>query len=320
MTKEDIVISHHNYDIIFKSLTGTFAEQTLEIFGVNTAPIKWAEKTELPQIKIDERRMDFAFYLADDTYLHLEFQFTSCTENLERFMLYDTALYEARKKNIHTVVIYGGSIKNAQDYLDHGSVKYQVQNVYMYQYDGDATYQELQNKIEQQERLAETDQLKLIFLPLMKNSVNKSQRAIEAVELAKLVRDEQQQTFLIGTLVGITDKFIDKEYVRRLMEVLRMTKVGRELYNEGITEGMAEGELIGIAKGKMASRREVIKDYLEAKFGFDSLGLQEKVNQINSMDILDRLPKRLFTVEKLESAEAIIEEALKAQAKVKQPQ
>ncbi|WP_041274621.1 hypothetical protein [Desulforamulus reducens] len=51
MTKEDLVISRHNYDIIFKSLTETFAEQTLEVFDVNTVPIKWVEKTELPQME-----------------------------------------------------------------------------------------------------------------------------------------------------------------------------------------------------------------------------------------------------------------------------
>ena len=47
MTNEEVAVSCHNYDIIFKSRTETFADRTLKMFGINTVPIVWAEKTEL---------------------------------------------------------------------------------------------------------------------------------------------------------------------------------------------------------------------------------------------------------------------------------
>ena len=43
-----------------------------------------------------------------------------------------------------------------------------------------------------------------------------------------------------------------------------MTRVAREIYNEGVAEGKIEG------------KREDIKNYLDAKFGFDSIELQKK--------------------------------------------
>jgi len=36
-----------------------FSSQSLEFYGLKTAPIMRAEPADLPQIKIDERRMDF---------------------------------------------------------------------------------------------------------------------------------------------------------------------------------------------------------------------------------------------------------------------
>ena len=51
--------------------------------------------------------MDFVFYLADDSYLHLEFQSSQGPKELERFMEYDVALYRKSHKTIHTYVVYG---------------------------------------------------------------------------------------------------------------------------------------------------------------------------------------------------------------------
>ncbi|MEW6558469.1 MAG: hypothetical protein AB1349_14160, partial [Elusimicrobiota bacterium] len=237
MNTKDISISYQNYDIVFKSLTGMFKNQTLEFYGLKTAPIVRAEPTELPKVQIDEQRMDFVFYLADDSFLHLEFQTTFSIEDMERFKLYDALLYEKKKKTIHTAVIYGAGIESSITNLDHGSLKYFTNAVYMHGYDGDKIYKELSEKINNGKVLEVIDKLNLIFLPLMKNSVDKSERAIEALELAQKITDKNEQLFLIGCLVGISDKFIDETYVQKMMEVLKMTRVLQALYKEFKEEG-----------------------------------------------------------------------------------
>lgn len=97
----------------------------------------------------------------------------------------------------------------------------------------------------------------------MKNSVEKSQRAINAIELAQKVEDKNEQIFLIGCLVGISDKFIDEEYVKKMMEVLRMTRVMQALYKEfkqeGIEEGKKEGKKEGMEKGKLEIAQKLIE-------------------------------------------------------------
>ena len=310
---KEVSVTHGNYDAIFKYLTEMFEDKALTFYGIDTPSIVRAEKTDLPNIQVDERRMDFVFLLADGSYLHLEFQTTASVADLERFKIYDVSLYEKKRRPIRTAVIYGSGIESAQELLDHGSVKYFTQAVYMGKYDGDRIYRDLMDKVSRFDKLDDADQLSLIFLPLMKNSVGKSQRAIDAVEVAKEVRDERQREFLIGSLIGITDKFIDNEYVRKLMEVLRMTRVAREIYNEGVAEGKVEGKI----EGKIESKREDIKDYLDAKFGFDSIELQKKVKELVSLDVLDKVLKRLFNVDSLDKAQTVIEEAIRAQAKLK---
>jgi predicted transposase YdaD len=320
-TGKEVSVTHDNYDAIFKYLTEMFEDKALTFYGIDTPSIVRAEKTDLPNIQVDERRMDFVFLLADGSYLHLEFQTTASVADLERFKIYDVSLYEKKRRPIRTAVIYGSGIESAREILDHGSVKYFTQAVYMGKYDGDEIYRDLLDKVSRFDKLDDVDQLNLIFLPLMKNSVSKSQRAIDAVEVAKEVRDERQREFLIGSLIGITDKFIDNEYVRKLMEVLRMTRVAREIYNEGVAEGKIEGKIEGIIEGiiegKTESKREDIKDYLDAKFGFDSIELQKKVNELVGLDVLDKVLKRLFNVDSLDKAQTVIEEAIRAQAKLK---
>jgi len=265
MKSDDVKIAHANYDIVFKSLTGLFKDQTLEFYGLKTAPIVCAEPAELPQIQIDERRMDFVFYLSDDSYMHLEFQTTVKEDDLLRFKLYDTLLYEQKRKPVRTAVIYGAGINSAPVYLDHGSIKYIVEPVFMGNYDGDKTYNELKEKINAGLKLTTHDKLNLIFLPLMKNSIDKSQRAIEAIELAQKVEDKNEQIFLIGCLVGISDKFIDEEYVGKMLEVLRMTRVMQSLYKEFKEEGKMEGKMEGKIEGKMEGKMETARNMLEDK-------------------------------------------------------
>lgn len=74
------------YSLIFKSLTEIFANRVLDFYDINTAPIVRAEPANLPSITVQEKTMDFVFYLADDSYLHLEFQSTQGPEELGRFM------------------------------------------------------------------------------------------------------------------------------------------------------------------------------------------------------------------------------------------
>ena len=251
-------IPYHHKDIIFKSLTEIFANRVLDFYDINTAPIVRAEPANLPTITVQEKTMDFVFYLADGSYLHLEFQSTKGPEELERFMEYDVALYRKRHKTIHTYVVYGAGITDAPDVLNCGSIEYRAKGIFMDRYDGDQLFEALGLKIRSGASLDELERMQLAFLPLMKSAHSKQERAVETIELAGMILDENQKTFLTGCVIAISDNFIDREYTRKILEVLRMSKVLRALEEEAKDEGRVEGQIEGRYEEKKATARKLL--------------------------------------------------------------
>jgi predicted transposase/invertase (TIGR01784 family) len=127
----------------------------------------------------------------------------------------------------------------------------------MKSFDGNEVYNSLKTKIDNGEILSQKDVLNLIFLPLMGSDVNRSEIAISAVELAKRLTDSDQKMFCIGGIIGISDKFIEKEYVKKLKEVLKMTKVAVAIREEALEEGIEQGIERGIEQGIEMDKKEI---------------------------------------------------------------
>ena len=100
-------------------------------------------------------------------------------------------------------------------------------------------------------------------------------------------------------------------------EAKGMEKGRNEGINQGRTEGRIEGVAEGEAIGKIKKSREVIREYLEARFGFfETIVVKEKLKELYNSEILDTVIKMIFTVDTLEKVQNIFDEALKAQEKV----
>ena len=113
----------------------------------------------------------------------------------------------------------------------------------MGRYDGDQLFAALGLKIRSGANLDELERMQLAFLPLMKSAHTKQERAVETIELVGMILDESQKTFLTGCVIAISDNFIDREYTRKILEVLRMSKVLRALEEEAKDEGRVEGRV-----------------------------------------------------------------------------
>ncbi len=268
-------IPYQHKDIIFKSLTEVFANRVLNFYDINTAPIIRAEPANLPTITVQEKTMDFVFLLADDSYLHLEFQSTQGPEVLARFLEYDVALYRKQKKTIHTYVVYGSGIADAPEVLNCGSIEYRARGVFMDRYDGDQIFSDLNRKIYSGAILDELAQLQLAFLPLMKSSRTKPERAVETIKLAMVINDEAQRTFLTGCLIAISDNFIDQNYVQEILEVLTMSKIfeafEEKALDKGRMEGRVEGRMEGRVEGRVEEKRSTAKKMLLKGISIDDI-------------------------------------------------
>jgi len=78
----------------------------------------------------------------------------------------------------------------------------------------------------------------------------------------------------------------------------------------GLIKGRAEGEAIGEARGKVEKAQDAICKYLRRRFGDASAGLQEKVREMTSLEVLDGVMEELFAANTLEEAQAIIRDGM----------
>lgn len=173
-------------------------------------------------------------------------------------------------------------------------------------YDGDKEYQTLYEKIEKSVPLNEEEILKLIFLPLMKSKNSEDEMAIQSAELAKGIPGEIK-TFVIGAIVAVTDKFMSEDCKKRLLEVLRMTRIEQMIREEGREEGRKAGR----TEGKVEKAQETICKFMTKKFGEKHDEITQKVREMTSLEILDCVLEDLFVAGTLEEAKAIIWDGIK---------
>jgi len=154
-------------------------------------------------------------------------------------------------------------------------------------YDGDKIYKELNEKIDRKLQLTDIDKLNLIFLPLMGSKKSSDEVAIDAVELAKKIEDEDEKTYIIGALIGISDKFLTEEYKNKLKGAIRMTKIAEMLIQEGKAEGKAEGKV------------ELIIKQLKKRFNKIPEFYVKRMYELN-IDKLEKIGENIFDIKKIE--------------------
>ncbi|MCL2815477.1 MAG: hypothetical protein FWD23_12825 [Oscillospiraceae bacterium] len=250
-------IAHQNKDVIFKILSENYKNKSLAVYGLDLPPIKDILPTNLPSLKLDEKRADNVFMLENDTILILEYESSGDAKNLIKYGHYAFRVAESYNDGkiykVVIVVIYTGDVESAEDSLDLGCMQLKIHQVFLSAFDGDAMYAELERKVRAGEPLSDEDVMRFIILPL--TAKDDKQQLIEAtVNLAKEVNDEYEQSFIIAGILSATDKFIDKNYSNKLKEWLKMTKVAR----------LFEEEKIEYANEKLNEERiEIAKTLLE---------------------------------------------------------
>ncbi|MCL2323530.1 MAG: transcriptional regulator, partial [Oscillospiraceae bacterium] len=229
-------ISHDNKDILFKFLSENYADKSFKVYGLDLPAVKSLLPTNLPAIKVDEKRSDNIFLLKDGSILIIEYESSRNNKNLLKYSHYCFRIAEKYyKKNLKIilVVIYTGNIKTAPNYLDFGSIRLQFEQVFLSKFNGQKMYEELKNKIDNNIDIEDEDILKFIILPLTQKK-DRQKSIEESIELAKKIEDETKQVFVIAGIITAADKFIDKEYSKQIKEWIMLTKVARLFEEEKI--------------------------------------------------------------------------------------
>ncbi|MCL2322513.1 MAG: hypothetical protein FWC47_10495 [Oscillospiraceae bacterium] len=187
-------IAHQAKDILLKRLNELYKNASLKMYGLDLPPVKNILPTNLPEVKVDEKRADNIYELVDDSLLLTEYETDPRYLDLIKFANYAFRIAERYCKSklprLKLVIIYTGEVESAPSFLDLGDIYFNFRQVFLSKFDGQKMYEETKAKVENKEALTEEDIMKLILSPLAKN--NDRQKLVEdAVELAKEVRDEE---------------------------------------------------------------------------------------------------------------------------------
>ncbi|TZE80840.1 DUF4351 domain-containing protein [Calorimonas adulescens] len=137
----------------------------------------------------------------------------------------------------------------------------------------------------------------LVFLPLMKHRWDEDEAARKVLELSQKIKDENMQSIVIAAVLGLADKYVRNEYIDRLKEVVRMTRIGASLIEEGRKEGRKEG--------KMEGKIDTVLKMIKKRFGKVPKGLDDKIKSAD-MDTLDRVIDGIMDGKTLEEIEAVL--------------
>lgn len=239
-------------DAIMKMGFEFFCDTILKTLGI---PYEFVSTgfTELVDLNIQTLYMDFTFLTTEDFYIHLEFQTTDKgISDLQRFHAYDAVYSHKTGKKVITYVIYSGGIKKTRAELDCGLYTYRVNPIYLQDKNADFVFRRLKEKLKNGEFLSEADFSNLCLTPLMSGNMSKKETIKEAMLLARQSSSAAAEK-TTAMLYALADKFLDNEELEEIKEVVRMTRLGQMLLDEGMQYG------------KDAGRRNIILRMLSKK-------------------------------------------------------
>ena len=231
--KECPMANTKHEDAVMKMGFDYFRDTILKTLGIDYQ-YEDVGPTELVELAIHSLYMDFTFLTTGGFYIHTEFQTTDKKEaDLRRFHAYDAVYSNKTGKQVITYVIYSGGITNVKSELDCGLYTYRVQPIYLKDKNADEVFQKLKQKQVNGEAFTEDDYAALSLTPLMSGKMSRKDMFKEAISLAKpnMELSAEKATAMLYTLA---DKFLDKAELDEIKEVMRMTRLGQMLMDEGI--------------------------------------------------------------------------------------
>lgn len=258
-------IVYQNKDIEFKLLSETFKEKSFEAYGLTLPRIKEVLPTNLPEVSANEKRIDNLFLLEDDSVAIVDYESEDKVANRVKYVNYIGRVMERYCRDskkipiLRMIVIYTGDVNRASDIMDQGCLTLRMDQVFVSHLPVEDIYRQIKYKLEHKKPLTEQELMRLIILPLAEKGTDGKQKRIkQVVDLAKMIKTEREQTFVIAGILVCSDKFIDREYAKSIRRYLSMTKVFQILEEEKREAVLAERK-----KTAKETAKEIAKETAE---------------------------------------------------------
>ncbi len=243
-------ITYQNKDVMSKVMAENFKDKSLKVYGIDVPKIKQVLPTNLPEIQVNEMRIDNLFLLEDGSLAIIDYESTLKWENYLKYLNYIVRILERYKqeaKQIRMIVIYTADVEQAEDEFHTGCLTLKLEQAYLRKIDSKSIRDVLEKKLEDGVPLSDDELMQFIILPLTYKGKEAKREAVkDAVYLAKKITDKKNQMFVLSGILVFADKIIDAKTAEQIKEVIRMTQVAQLLLEEGRNEGREEERSEGI--------------------------------------------------------------------------
>ncbi|MGG0936996.1 hypothetical protein ABHN11_12910 [Brevibacillus centrosporus] len=210
------------------SVIQAFGNNFLSAFGIQSEQIVEHVPTEILTLRKEKVMIEDLFRLVDDTLLHIVFQASANPDDLDRLldrlMEYDLKIYEKHERLISTIVVFGPEILDAKLNRDIGAIKYRItEAVWLSRWNGDEILKGINRSVLTDEELST-----LVMLPLMNTKGSRFHRAMESVQIAKQLVDEEKREKVIKVMVVMAGKLLADADYDEFVQAFEEAKISHE--------------------------------------------------------------------------------------------
>ena len=290
---------YHNYDLVINWLSQAFKGQTLEVLGIDTAPIKRVCSFKPVEIAVNTGVIDVIFEDENDKAYHLEEQRNMEESDLYRFASQHFSVAKEWKDDVIDIILISGQAYNGKRKIQTHSGLYHPTFVDLTQRNGKERFEQIRKGVE----FGDTSSLlELAFLPMYGNDNVDRKEFVEEIirfETELLKKDPTKDLLITATLI-MSNKILDNETFDKLWEEIKMIKAfafaEKKGYDRGINEGYDKGKNDGYDKGKndgiLNTTKTMLIKALEETIDVVPEYIAQKIQQITSHTALKSLHRQ----------------------------
>lgn len=158
--------------------------------------------------------------------------------------MYEATTSYQNNVDVTTYVLYSGEIRNPVTVINTGANTYRVIPIIMQEENADEIISNLQEKLKNHEKIRKNDLIPLILTPLMSGEISIVERIEAAFTIIQntVTISEEDKRKIEAMVYTMADKFLNREDMEKIKEEIKMTKLGAMLYNDGVKDGIKDGE------------------------------------------------------------------------------
>jgi hypothetical protein len=281
-----------NYDVITTWFASIFKEKTLDVLGIQTAPIKSVSSYKPVDIMISAGMVDIVMEDMNGNVFHIEEQRNMSEEDLCRFAVYHFSASRDWNYKIHDIILISGTSYKGKREIKTPHGTYCPIFVDFTQKDGFKRLKEIKAAIDKGDSSVI---IELIFLPLYGKTNHKElAEAVLEYEVELCKANKMSEMILAATLI-MSNKILDDETLNKIWKEVKMIDIFAFAHEKGRNEGINEGKKEGKKEGRNVGRGEGIKDslftILESSIGKIPENITDRINKIAQESTLLELLK-----------------------------